>query len=140
MHPSASTAGGGVEGIYMRKLTYFEKLKDPRWQRKRLDILNRSNFSCEDCHDKTSTLHVHHCIYHKGAEPWEYQDDELRALCAPCHELRGLSEQNAVAALRWHMAGLTASEINDFAGEMLDMISVAQKFKIKITDIPAKAQ
>jgi len=64
---------------------YSEKSKDPRWQRRRLDILNRDNWSCLVCGDKTSTLNVHHKWYKKGMEPWEYQDNCLATLCENCH-------------------------------------------------------
>lgn len=56
-----------------------------RWQRRRLEILQRSDFSCESCEATDRTLHVHHKIYRKGAMPWEYADVELEALCADCH-------------------------------------------------------
>jgi hypothetical protein len=61
-------------------------LLDPRWQRRRLQVLDRAGFACECCGDTSSTLHVHHRIYRKGAAPWEYADEELRALCENCHE------------------------------------------------------
>ncbi len=66
-------------------MSYSEKLKDPRWQRKRLEILNRDGFSCILCEDKASTLHVHHLSYVKGKEPWEYQDENFITLCEHCH-------------------------------------------------------
>ncbi len=66
--------------------SYIEKLKDPRWQRRRLDILNRDDFTCQKCFDKETTLHVHHRWYKSGKEPWEYPDDILVTLCEKCHE------------------------------------------------------
>lgn len=69
----------------MAKKSYFELLKDPRWQRRRLEILQRSDFECEGCCSTEKTLHVHHKIYRKGAMPWEYEDFELQALCEDCH-------------------------------------------------------
>ena len=33
---------------------YSEKLKDPRWQKKRLEILERDNFRCQYCGDKNA--------------------------------------------------------------------------------------
>jgi len=71
-----------------KPLTYFDKLKDPRWQRKRLEIFKRDDFSCQECGTKESTLHVHHLKYVKGKEPWEYEGDELSTLCEDCHRLR----------------------------------------------------
>lgn len=69
----------------MARKSYYEQLKDPRWQRKRLEILQRAEFACEECGDGTQTLHVHHTIYRKGAAPWEYDNAELRCLCENCH-------------------------------------------------------
>lgn len=72
--------------------TYSELLKDPRWQRRRLEILNRANFQCEECEADNQTLHVHHKLYRKGAKPWEYAPEELQCLCEDCHRGRhGLS-------------------------------------------------
>ena len=65
---------------------YWQKLQDPRWQRKRLEILNRAEFCCEGCGDSESQLQVHHGYYEKGKEPWEYEDDTLWCLCDKCHE------------------------------------------------------
>ena len=64
---------------------YAELLRDPRWQRKRLEVLDRAQFRCEECMDDKATLHVHHKIYRKGAKPWEYENYEFLALCESCH-------------------------------------------------------
>ena len=65
--------------------SYIEKLKDPRWQKKRLQILGRDDFTCQNCFDTKETLHVHHRLYKKGCEPWEYDESYLVTLCATCH-------------------------------------------------------
>ena len=65
--------------------TYAEKLKDPRWQRKRLEIMQRDDFQCRVCGDERKTLHVHHIRYIKGREPWEYKDFYFVTLCEGCH-------------------------------------------------------
>jgi len=77
---------------------YSEKLKDPRWQRKRLEILNRDNFTCVCCDDTTKTLHVHHIKYIYGREPWEYENELLETLCVDCHEAQTLLDQDLKAA------------------------------------------
>jgi len=68
------------------KQSYQTKLLDPRWQRKRLEALQKAEFACEMCYDAESTLHVHHKQYLKGREPWEYEVDQLGVLCKDCHE------------------------------------------------------
>jgi len=65
---------------------YWEKLKDPLWQKKRLEVLQRDEFTCVDCGNKEQTLHVHHKYYRRGADPWDYPDDALKTLCEDCHE------------------------------------------------------
>ena len=70
-------------------MNYSEKLKDPRWQKKRLEILKRDNFTCKKCGDKTTTLHIHHLKYMKNKEPWETPKKDLITLCEDCHTLIG---------------------------------------------------
>ena len=65
---------------------YFELLKDPRWQKKRLKILERDEFQCQECCDTSRTLHVHHKYYIYDKDPWDYSDDLLITLCNDCHK------------------------------------------------------
>lgn len=67
-------------------MSYSEKLKDPRWQRKRLEILQRDEWCCRICFDTAATLHVHHRCYLAGHDPWEYDDQYLQTLCEHCHK------------------------------------------------------
>lgn len=69
-----------------KKSDYSKKLLDPRWQRLRLEALNKADFTCEICMDNKSTLHVHHKEYIKGREPWEYDVSQLACICEWCHE------------------------------------------------------
>lgn len=62
---------------------YQQKLLDPRWQKKRLTILNRDKWACKYCKDTDSTLHVHHLKY--TGEPWEAPDSDLVSCCEDCH-------------------------------------------------------
>jgi hypothetical protein len=67
-------------------MTYSEKLRDPRWQKLRLKVLERDEFACRHCTDEKSELQVHHKNYRKGYEPWDYPADSLITLCRRCHE------------------------------------------------------
>ena len=60
--------------------------KDPRWQKKRLEIFNRDKFTCQFCQSKTNTLAIHHLEYHDNLKPWEYKDEELLSVCEDCHK------------------------------------------------------
>lgn len=65
---------------------YAQKLKDPRWQKKRLEIFQRDDFMCWNCRGKDKTLHVHHKCYLPKLDPWEYDARYLITLCEECHE------------------------------------------------------
>lgn len=65
---------------------YLEVLKDPRWQRKRLEILNRDGFACQKCGNTQQTLAIHHREYLSGRYPWDYPGELLITLCQKCHE------------------------------------------------------
>jgi len=64
---------------------YLELFKDPRWQKKRLEVLELNNWECENCGNKKKTLSIHHKHYKKGTMPWEYENFELICLCYVCH-------------------------------------------------------
>jgi hypothetical protein len=67
------------------KSNYYELLKHPNWQKKRLQVLEDANWECEFCGSKEKTLHVHHKYYEKGLKPWEHPDHSLLCLCEDCH-------------------------------------------------------
>jgi hypothetical protein len=66
-------------------MTYSEKLRDPRWQKRRLEIYERDKFTCQECGATTKSLHCHHLDYEKSTEPWEYPAKYLLTLCEDCH-------------------------------------------------------
>jgi hypothetical protein len=65
---------------------YSELLKDPRWQKKRLEILQRDNWTCQICYDTESMLVVHHRKYLDNTLPWDYPNNILVTLCESCHQ------------------------------------------------------
>ncbi len=70
----------------MARSSYWQKLRDPRWQKRRLEIMDRDGFSCRMCGNDRDTLNVHHLAYQRDGEPWETHDDLLVTLCESCHE------------------------------------------------------
>jgi hypothetical protein len=66
-------------------MKYSEKLKDPRWQKKRLQILERDTCTRRACRAKDKTLNVHHIFYLSGTEPWDIPDGLLITFCCDCH-------------------------------------------------------
>lgn len=86
--------------------SYSELLRDERWQRKRQNVKEKANNTCQDCGSRKK-LEVHHCYYKYGLDPWQYPIDSLRCLCSKCHELRG----NIEMVLRARLADLTTIEL-----------------------------
>lgn len=67
---------------------FWEQYRRPEWQKRRLEVMEKAKFACQDCGSAEKTLNVHHAFYSKGRKPWEYPDTALRCLCENCHELR----------------------------------------------------
>jgi hypothetical protein len=80
----------------MEKKTYLEKLKDPRWQKKRLEILERDGWKCMACGDKERTLHIHHVFYLPHKEPWEIPNGLLLTMCEKCHYVKPCRDEYEV--------------------------------------------
>lgn len=65
--------------------TYSDKLKSPKWQKKRLEILQRDDFTCKICGDKDTTLNIHHLKY--LLNPWDVDNKYLVTVCEHCHKI-----------------------------------------------------
>lgn len=102
--------------------TYSDKLRDPRWQKKRLEILQRDEWCCQICFDSKSTLNVHHRYYVSGHEPWDYPTELLVTLCETCHQDEGEGqadvEGDLIKILR--CAGAFNSDLNELARGFLN--------------------
>ena len=82
-----------------RRIKYSEKLKDPRWQKVRLKILERDEWACQQCFDSSTSLVVHHLYYEQDKEPWDYPDAAFITLCERCHETERLIAPEVQAML-----------------------------------------
>ena len=80
--------------------TYSELLKDPRWQKMRLFIMERDNFSCISCGDTEQTLNVHHLAYRKNTKIWDYDSSEFITLCEECHSYISQNVEHSISIIR----------------------------------------
>ena len=112
----------------MQKKEYFEKLKDPRWQKKRLEILERDKWTCRYCGEKERKLHVHHLFYIPKTEPWEIHNGFLITLCDKCHGSLPCDDEykkcDDCPSFKddCNGAGNRVNEINNAIGWLLDAI------------------
>lgn len=80
----ASCRGRNQHPLFLPpRMTYKEQLANPKWQKRRLKILERDKFSCKICKDTETELHVHHKRY--TGKAWQASDDDLETLCKHCH-------------------------------------------------------
>ncbi len=75
-------------------MEYWKLLQRPEWQKKRLEVLDASGWSCVECGSSENSLHVHHKQYFKDRNPWEYENEQLEVLCDKCHTVQHQSIQN----------------------------------------------
>ena len=47
--------------------------------------MDRDKWTCKVCGRDTETLAVHHLVYIKGREPWDYPDKAFITVCENCH-------------------------------------------------------
>lgn len=72
-----------------------DELADPRWQRRRLEAMERDGFACLRCGATDRTLNVHHVRYHEHL--WDTPAEWLQTLCEPCHRRFGAHPRGGVA-------------------------------------------
>jgi len=101
------------------KKPYFEKLKDPRWQRKRLEILSRDDFQCQNCKSREKTLNVHHIFYANGKDPWDISNHALVTLCEECH-LERSSAQDQLLLSTGKFSNEQLMQLSSFIGLFFD--------------------
>lgn len=109
----------------MAKKSYAEKLKDPRWQKKRLEIMERDNFTCLMCKSTAQTLNVHHGFYKKNTDPWDYPNETLHTICEECHDWAesGRSEMHlALAKLRPDIVAAFGNAVSGYPIEPLGTV------------------
>lgn len=100
-------------------MTYSEKLRDPRWQKKRLQILERDNWCCQSCRCDDRNLQVHHLFYSKR-DPWDYPDEAYQTLCDACHRERQAMVDSGIEKLRVLLGGVKTCLISDVIQSAVD--------------------
>ena len=93
-------------------MDYKEQIKSPKWQKRRLEIMEKDNFSCQLCGDTETMLNVHHLFYHRDRNIWEYEDWELMTLCENCHKDEHSSMDDVIVKIEsLKSSGITMREI-----------------------------
>jgi len=107
-------------------MQYQDQIKSPKWQKKRLEILKRDEFTCQECGNKEQTLHIHHKHYNKGAKIWEYEGWELTTLCETCHSKTHDKIENKPIDKTKESITNWLSDLND--KELQDLLSILEGY------------
>ena len=120
------------------QMEYSEKLKDPRWQKIRLQVFERDTWDCQHCFRGDLTLHVHHLYYQRGKEPWEYPLEAFKTLCEDCHEAetknRPAAERMLLDAIR--RQGFSHKDVLEMAAgfAVMPMVHIEEVVALSIKD------
>lgn len=114
---------------------YKDDLKTAHWQKRRLEVLEKANWLCEDCGAGGDTqLQVHHTFYQYGKKPWEYEDEFLMCLCEECHKQRGEDEKVVRMLVGYLLRRLSLKEITWLVGFLYDMGRLSHARREEIFD------
>lgn len=123
---------------------YAAKLRDPRWQKKRLEIFERDNWTCQNCGITEETLAVHHKLYLPNTEPWDYENDLLITFCETCHDAeREMLEEYEPLLISTMKRIFFADDLREIASGINSMkpldhhhiLSIAYRLAFEETDI-----
>jgi hypothetical protein len=116
--------------------TYSEKLRSPEWQRKRLEVMQRDDFACQFCGDKTEELHIHHVVYLPVGQPWDYDNNYLITVCHVCHEEEEkLKVEDPMLIGMFSMSGLNRRKLYALSVELRRHLSNHKTREIKFQDL-----
>ncbi len=103
--------------------TYSDKLDHPKWQKRRLEVLEYARWRCQLCGDTETQLHCHHSYYQRNFEPWEYPEGSIIALCKNCH---GIFHKNKGKVAAKALVKLTEEQVKERLIEALQDWSIKQ--------------
>lgn len=110
-------------------MSYAEDIKHPRWQERRLRVLEGAGFSCQRCGSNERQLHAHHKVYLRGHRLWDYPDAPLECLCDKCHDLAHAHKERLEVTVAQHPSAMlpVLNKLIDRLGEAMTATSVAQR-------------
>lgn len=89
-------------------MNYSEQLNDPRWKKKRVEILRRDKFTCFICGYFGDRVNVHHLKY--TGDAWDAPNEDLICLCRDCHRK---AHSNMILEKRDQLGTILLKWLND---------------------------
>lgn len=122
------------------------KYGDPQWQKMRLRIMERDEFTCQECgataemlSKRNEEFHVHHKYYEPGAKKWEYPETALITLCEQCHESHQAAmtyNHKAIASFNPYLAQQFFAALSGYMTDYNpDALIEALTYGLTVTDV-----
>lgn len=74
-----------IQDIFQPKNRWQKEINSDEWRNRKRDYLRNNPVGyCPGCR-QSKPLHVHHINYDTDKHLWEYDDNDLIAICAECH-------------------------------------------------------
>jgi hypothetical protein len=67
--------------------SFTQKFHDPRWIKKRTELLHAYDFTCVKCGAANGHALVHRIKHVPHLDPWNYPDHLLQVLCRDCQKI-----------------------------------------------------
>lgn len=90
---------------------YPDKLRDPRWMKRKAEILLKRGQHCQFCNGQTTF--VRH-IVRSEEDPWSYPDDHYQVICPPCLKRRQPVIDALINNLRMAIKDVHEDRLDDF--------------------------
>jgi len=111
-------------------MSYQAQLKQPEWQRRRMEMLERADCRCQHCDTRDESLEIHHHHYVPSRFAWEYTDDELMVLCKSCHqEIHSIIDFFGVISRDPALARCFAALITGFCNSRLELTPDSERVR-----------
>jgi 5-methylcytosine-specific restriction endonuclease McrA len=120
MQPSAYSVVHSSCVVFLIMSTFKKQYESPKWQKKRLEIMKRDDFTCQLCGATDKQLDVHHIYYEKDKMIWELDNECYVTLCKdPCHKEAHTYIKKLSSLIAWNVLKLK-----------IDFIEIANRLKV----------
>ena len=105
-------------------MAYKDDLKTGHWQKRKFEVVEKANWTCEDCGaGKEKQLQVHHTAYIADKKIWEHGDAFLMCLCDTCHKSRQAIENEMRYQLGRATRGMPPVSLDLFFWDLAKLVA-----------------
>ena len=93
-------------------MAYSDDIKSGKWQRLRLEVMQRDQVRCRACKCENN-LNVHHLYYESGKHIYDYEIESLVTLCENCHSKlhKDLAKVSGIVAFKVLVGDMDLTDI-----------------------------